>query len=176
MSGAKVLHVRSASIKIVIIRNLVNSTRYRGRSLSCELEYLGLPNGARLEPTRALPDVYRLEECELPIDLVFWVGSPDGRVLHNSPLFSIPGITVRSWCVDLLHAWVLGPLAKMIGLSLHLFLLTGLFTPSSNYLTAENKKRLALLHLKTKLKEHYARVQGDDPTWNRKHSEVLSRD
>ena len=140
--------------------------------MSAELSFLGLPEGARLEPSCALPDVYRLEQSELPIDITFWVGPPDGRAIHSSPLFGIPGVTIRSWCVDLLHAWVMGPLAKMIGLALHLFLMSGIFTPSSHHLTAHDKRRLALIHLRTKLKEHYARVHRDDPNWNQKHSEV----
>jgi hypothetical protein len=157
---------------VVIIRHLVNSTRYRGRSLSVELGFLGLPEGARLEPSRLLPDVYNLEICALPIELTFWVGSPDGRVLHDSPLFMVPGVTINSWCVDLLHAWVLGPLAKMIGLAIHLFLATGIFAPSSQYLQAEHRHKLSMLHIKTKLKEYYARNHRQDPDWIKKHSEV----
>ena len=166
------MRVISESIRHIIVRNLVNSTRYRGRALGCDLDFIRLPDGARLEPSRSLPDVYKLEDVALPIDLTFWVGSPGGRVLHHSPLFIIPGLTIKSWCVDLLHAWVLGPLGKMVGLSIHLFLASGVCTPSSNYLSADNKKRLAMVHMKATLKEHYKRVKGDDPTWAVKHSEV----
>ena len=169
---SKVVPVRAEAIRRVIVANLVNSSKYRGRALPDGLRYLGLPEGARLEPSRSLPDVYDLETVALPIDLTFWVGSPDGRVLHHSPLFMILGVTIASWCVDLLHGWVLGPLGKMIGLCIHLFLLTRVFTPKTNYLNGEDKNRFAMLHIKATLKEHYKRVKGDDPEWHSKHSEV----
>ena len=170
--GSKVVPVRAEAIRNIIVSTLINSSRYRGRALSKALDFLGLPEGARLEPSGSLLDVYSLETVALPIDLEFWVGSPDGRILHQSPLFMIPGVGISSWCIDLLHGWVLGPLGKLIGLCIHLFLMTLIFHPTSQHLSAENKHKIALQHLKANLKEHYKRAKIDDPTWHSKHSEV----
>ena len=170
--GSKVVRVRAEAIRNIIVSNLINSSRYRGRALSKALDFLGLPAGARLEPSGSLLDVYSLETVALPIDLEFWVGSPDGRILHQSPLFMIPGVGICSWCIDLLHAWVLGPLGKLIGLCIHLFLMTLIFHPTSQHLSAANKNKIALQHLKANLREHYKRAKIDDPTWHSKHSEV----
>ena len=170
--GPQVVRISAPAMRDIIVRTLVNSSRNRGRALCNDLPFLELPQGARLEPSQSLTDVYTLEAAALPIELTFWLGSPDGRVLHPSPLFMIPGVTVESWCVDLLHGWVLGPLGKLVGLCIHLFLLSRVFHPTSQYLYAINKNQLALQHLKSTLKEHYKRVKVNDPTWHSKHSEV----
>jgi hypothetical protein len=151
---------------------LVSSTKHRGRALAVALDFLGLPQGARLEPSRSLVDVYALEQAKLPIELTFWVGPVDGRILHNTPLFSIPGVNVMSWCVDLLHGWVLGPLARHIRLCLHLFLESGVFTPISPQLSADHRKVLAMLDIRAKMMDHYRRIKRADPTWGSKHSQV----
>lgn len=160
----------------MVCRNLVYSTVHRGRALAVPLEDWGLPLGARIEPSPCLMDVANLdEETALPIKLTFWVGGSDGRVLHESPLLTmVPGVTVQSWNVDLLHAWVLGCLARFIGLCIHLFVRSGIWTPKSVHLGSEQKKKLALLHLKTELLDHYARRRKADPEFVKKHSEAIA--
>lgn len=166
--------INTADELFLICRNLVYSTNYRGRALAVPLDRWGLQVGARLEPGPSLMDIASLEEATLPIQVTFWVGGSEGRVLHESPLLTlVPGITVQSWNIDLLHAWVLGCLARFIGHCIHFFLRSGIWTPTSIYLDSEQKKKLAIRHLKTMLLDHYARRRREDPDFARKHSEVF---
>jgi hypothetical protein len=118
-------------------------------------------------------DVASLEEADLPIQVTFWVGGSEGRILHESPLLTlVPGVTVQSWNIDLLHAWVLGCLARFIGMCFWFFLRSGIWSPNSVHLDSEQKRKIAISHLKSELFGFYARQKKANPNWRKMHSEV----
>ena len=173
LGSAQVIKINTLDERYEICRNLVYSTYHRGRALAVGLESWDLPLGARLEPSPSLMDVASLDEAKVPIQVVFWVGGTEGRVMHESPLLTlVPGVTVQSWNIDLLHAWVLGCLARFIGMCMWFFIRSGIWSPKSAYLDTEHKRRLAILHLKSELLDFYARQKKADPEWPKKHSEV----
>lgn len=173
LGAAQVIDINTPVELYEICRNLVYSSYHRGRALAVDLESWDLPLGARLEPSPLLMDVASLDEAEVPIQVVFWVGGTEGRVMHESPLLTlVPGVTVQSWNIDLLHAWVLGCLARFIGMAIWFFLRSGIWTPKSAYLDTDQKRKLAIAHLKSELLLFYARQRKADPDWPKKHSEV----
>ena len=161
LGAAQVININTLDERSAICRNLAYSTYHRGRALAVGMESWDLPLGARLEPSPLLMDVASLDEAKVPIQVIFWVGGTEGRVQHESPLLTlVPGVTVQSWNIDLLHAWVLGCLARFIGMSIWFFLKSGIWTPKSTYLDNEQKRRLAISHLKTELFAFYARQKN----------------
>ena len=173
LGSAQVINVNTLDERSEICRNLVYSTYHRGRALAVGMESWDLPLGARLEPSPLLMDVASLDEAKVPIQVIFWVGGTECKVQHESPLLTlVPGVTVQSWNIDLLHAWVLGCLARFIGMCIWFFLRSGIWSPKSAYLGTEQKRRLAIIHLKAELFDFYARQKKADPEWPKKHSEV----
>lgn len=145
----------------------------KGRVLQTGIPQLGLPQGARLEPSPDLQDVFGLEAKRVPLRIHFWVGPEGGRVKHASPLFWIPGVTVQSYCVDLLHCLVLGPLAKYIALTLRMFIKSGIFSPQqAHLLDSEDVQRIALQHIKSLLRIHYRRKRRESQEWQKQRSEI----
>ena len=64
---------------------------------------------ARLKPSAALPDVGSFEKQQCPFQCIFFRAVEHARVLHISPLLQIPGVSLGSWCIDLLPSWHYGP-------------------------------------------------------------------
>jgi hypothetical protein len=87
------------------------------------------------------------------------------------PLFKIPGVTVESWVVDVMHAWHLGDLLIFNAACIWFVLRCGTFAPQSASLDAEDQYRVALLRIKSELHNHY-KLKRKDAQWQKLHSEV----
>ena len=145
----------------------------RGRCLQKEFRPLGLPRRARLEPTSSLPDVGTFEDQQPPFSCLFYIGGIDGRVLHVSPLFQVPGLSLDSWCIDLLHSWHYGPLSMYLTCTLRALLSTDLYKPgNAATLDKEENDKLCLLALRGELWMYYKQKRATDPEWNKRGSEA----
>ena len=111
----------------------------------------------------------------MPIRIVFWVKPYKlCRILHETPLFMIPGVTVASWCIDLLHAWHLGPLARYVAMVCWLMIRSRvLVSKACAHLDKETTEKLGLLGIKTLMWAYYKEQRRDDPDWAKKNSEVM---
>jgi hypothetical protein len=149
----------------------VYSKKRRGRALAKDFVLLGLKKIDRLEPTKCLSDVGAFEQLVAPCSVTFWRGCKDDRLVHGCPLFSVLGITVDTWVVDLMHTWHLGDLLSFIGWVFWYILRLGILAPDSVYLDAEECHRLSLLRLKSELYMHY-KQKRNDPDWKRSGKEA----
>jgi hypothetical protein len=81
----------------------------RGRALRRNYPPLGLRAGDRLEPSFAMPDIAKFEQLPPYTRITIWRKSEETRTRHRNPLIDIVlGISVRTFVVDLLHAFHLG--------------------------------------------------------------------
>ncbi|CAE7032303.1 unnamed protein product [Symbiodinium sp. CCMP2592] len=146
----------------------------RGRCLKQNIPLLGLRKGWRLEPSSSLPDVDDFAKQRCPFSCVFYTGGKDGRVLHLSPFLQIPGVTMNTWCVDVLHTWHYGPMSTFIAHSLRHLLRSPVYRPSASDLDKEEADKLALLTLRAELWSYYKRRRenDEDGMWRKKGTEV----
>ena len=83
-----------------------------GRALRVAVEVGGvqLEAGDRLEPTETMVDVHAFDKCRhFPLRVRFWRTTASVAVVHRNPLLSVPGVTVLSFLIDILHVAYLGP-------------------------------------------------------------------
>ncbi|CAE7256188.1 unnamed protein product [Symbiodinium sp. CCMP2592] len=147
--------------------------RGRGRCLLKAFQQLGLPKWARLEPSTLLPDVGSFEQQQSPFSCIFYVAGEHGRVLHVSPLLQIPGVSLSSWCIDLLHTWHYGPMSTYLTFALRALLSTDIYKPgNSAVLDKEENDKLSLMALKAELWMFYKHRRATDKEWSKKGSEV----
>ena len=128
---------------------------------------------ARLEPSAALPDVGSFEKQQCPFRCMFFIAGEHARVLHISPLLQIPGVSLGSWAIDLLHSWHYGPLSTYLTFVLRALLSTDIYKPGiSVILDKEESDKLCLMALKAELWVHYKYRRSVDPEWSKKGSEA----
>jgi hypothetical protein len=127
--------------------------------------------GDRLEPTLALRDVSKFESLQPPFRVRFWRCFEEDRVIHDSPLFLVPGLNIQTQGPDSLHGWALGPVSSYIPLVLWFLIGSSLYTPAIDYLSTEDCAKIALMRIKNKLWAHY-KVKRGDPRWRAKGSEI----
>lgn len=172
LSGAQVVIIVDQETLEFLLSHLAYKYKQLGRVVCKRLPALGLKAGDRLEPSVELPDIAKLKRTSpIPIQLTFWTASiKHARLLHESPVFDIPGVTVESWCVDILHGWHRGPLSAYVAFSLHFLVDSTLFDPLSKNMDADLRHRLALLHIKSEVKIYYSEMRQDED-WRKKGSE-----
>ena len=147
--------------------------RKKGRGRCLRKPFMGLPAGARLEPSDSLPDIGLFERMQTPFVCTFYVGGLHGRVLHKSPLLRIPGVGLASWSIDLLHSWHFGPMSTYLAFTIRALLTSPIFRPAlAAMLDKEECDKLCLLALKAELWTHYKRRRATDVNWSKKGSEV----
>jgi hypothetical protein len=155
--------------------DLKRALRYRkkfiGRGLKEHLDAYSLRRGDRLEPTKGLPDVAQFESMVPPFWVVFWRCTDEDRLIHESPLFTIPGLSVQSQGPDVLHYWALGPVAAFVALVIWWLITTPLFAVKVEGLSTEDETRLALFKIRSKLWKYY-KIKRSDEHFRRKGSEV----
>ena len=146
----------------------------RGRCLRASFPALGLKQGWRLDPSPGLEDVCDFAKKQCPFKCVFFIGGKDARILHVSPFLQIPGVSVETWCVDILHTWHYGPMSTFIAYSLRLLLTTMIYRPAIPDLEKVEADRLALLCLRAELWTYYKRLRESDSdgSWKAKGSEA----
>ncbi|CAE7376332.1 unnamed protein product, partial [Symbiodinium microadriaticum] len=145
----------------------------RGRCIRASFPALGLKQGWRLDPSPGLEDVCDFAKKQCPFKCVFFIGGKDARILHVSPFLQIPGVSVETWCVDILHTWHYGPMSTFIAYSLRLLLTTMIYRPAIPDLEKVEADRLALLCLRAELWTYYKRLRESDSdgSWKAKGSE-----
>ena len=104
--------------------------------------------------------------------LLLFRSRKENRLIHSCPLFWIPGVTIRSWVVDIMHSWHLGDLLTFIAHVFWYIIGLGILCPPSHQLDTEERHRLSLLRLKSELFEHY-RTKRKDPDFRQSCSEDL---
>ena len=127
--------------------------------------------GDRLEPTPELRDVSAFETLAPPFRVRFWRCFDEDRVIHDSPLFFVPGLRIDTQGPDSLHGWALGPVCSYIPLALWFLIGSSIYTPAIDHLSTEDCAKIALLRIKQKLWAHY-KVKRGDPRWRTKGSEI----
>ena len=143
----------------------------RGRVLKSRYDPLGLKRGWRLEPNSEFPDVDDFNNRPCPFSCWFYTGGKDGRVLHMSPFLQIPGVSLDTWCVDILHTWHFGPMSTYITQTLQHLLDTPIWKPAIPGLEKEDEQKLALFAMRAELWTYYKRKRSD-PDWKKRGSEV----
>ena len=165
--------IADAETQQEIYKILVYRRDSRGRTLTKAFRALGFPKGSRLEPSASLPDVGLFEQLETPFTCKFYVGGEGGRVLHDSPFLRIPGVSLESWNIDILHTFHFGPLSTYITVTLRRMLMdTDIWKPSIVGLDKEEQSKLSLLCLRAELQSHYKLRRQTDPDWANKGSEA----
>ena len=156
--------IADAETQQEIYKILVYRRDSRGRTLTKAFRALGLPKGSRLEPSASLPDVGLFEQLETPFTCKFYVGGEGGRVLHDSPFLRIPGVSLESWNIDILHTFHFGPLSTYITVTLRRMLMdTDIWKPSIVGLDKEEQSKLSLLCLRAELQSHYKAATANRP-------------
>ena len=158
---------------------LSSNLRYRksfvGRGLKQSMTVgdppIYLMKGDRLEPTLALRDVSDFESLVPPFEVTFWRNFDEDRVLHDSPLFWVPGLGVDTHGPDTLHTWCLGPVISFIPLALWFLIESSIYTPKIDFLSREDCSSIALMRIKQKLWAHY-RIKRTEPRFKTKGSEI----
>jgi hypothetical protein len=69
---------------------------------------LGLLQGDRLEPSKALRDVGSFETQVVPFEVTFWRPQNETACKHRCSLFAICGVSVETLAIDALHTLNLG--------------------------------------------------------------------
>ena len=157
-----------------IARNLEYNRDARGRHLvrDVDLPQLRLRKGWRLEPSRSLPDVAQFEFQAVPFEATFWVAPRTARLTHSCPLYLLEGVSHKSWSIDLMHAWHLGPLQQLVSLAIHTCISSGVFSPRTANMAPADVRELALLAIKAELFQFYKILRSEDPDWRQKGSEA----
>lgn len=169
---AKVVTIANIVQQNVVYRALAYRRDFRGRTLMVDMPDLGLQAGARLEPFEEMLDVSKFEHLRPPFKAKFWIGSPNGRVLHDSPVLSLPGVSINKYSGDVLHGWHLGPLANFLGLVMWFFLDSKIFAPNCSSLEASEVTRLSVQHIRAELWVYYKDLRRTNLDFAKKGSEA----
>jgi hypothetical protein len=172
-----VVHVPDVATRVRLTMHLRYNNKFIGRGLIENLEIpsadgiVYLMQGDRLEPCLEMRDVSQFESMTPPFSITFWRNFADDRLLHNSPLFSIPGLGIDTHGPDTLHQWCLGPVCQFIPLALWFLVESSLYTPSIDFISSEDCTKIALVKIKATLWQHY-RIKRGDSRWRQKGSEI----
>ena len=92
---------------------------------------------------------WRFEETRTPFAAVFWSTKKQGRITRPCPVMDIPGASLSLICIDLLHTWHLGPLARLAALIFHSVIESTAYNERFGYLSAEEWRSTGILRLRT---------------------------
>jgi hypothetical protein len=149
-----IVNVPDIATRVMITRNLRYKAKFIGRGLKQNLvlqdgtETIHLMKGDRLEPSLAMRDVSDFESRIPPFSVEFWRMFPEDRLVHNSPLFMIPGLGIDTHGPDTLHQWCLGPVCNFIPLALWFLVGSSVYSPAIDYLSTEGCAKIALMRIK----------------------------
>ena len=157
-----------------IARNMEYNRDARGRQLvrDVHLPQLRLRKGWWLEPSRSLPDVAQFEFQAVPFEATFWTAPRNAPLTHGCPLFLLEGVGHNNWCIDLMHAWHLGPLQQLVSLVIHACINSDIFSPRTANMAASDIREVALMAIKAELFQFYKILRAEDPDWKQKGSEA----
>ena len=170
-NSVQVVEILSPELRTTVYQALGYRKKFRGRVVLRDVPELGLKKHSRLMPSSTLRDVSMFEFTEVPFVTLWWIASPDhAKLLHDCPLFEVPGISLEAWSLDLMHAWHLGPVQTLVSMGINFCLDTGLWSPKTD-IDALEKRKLGMLALRAELFQWY-RDQRQDPEWKQKGTEA----
>ena len=143
----------------------------RGRSLKQAYGPLALKRGCCLEPSPQHPNVADFNEREYRSLALSKTGGKHGRELHCSPFLGMPGVTLETWCVDILHTRHFGPMSKYFTFTLQQLLTTPVWKPGTEGLEKEDEQKLSLYALRAEMWAFYKRKRAD-PEWQKRGTEA----
>lgn len=118
-------------------------------------------------------DVGKFETTPVPFFATFWLPDRDGRVVHDSPLFCIEGVGPSSYCIDKMHAWVLGPLADFIASVFWFAIMSDCWNYNAfTWMTQEERQSLSLLRLRGEMWTYYHKRRRNDEEFRKKVSTI----
>jgi hypothetical protein len=126
----------------------------------------------RLDPSAELPDTHKFHIQQVPFTVRFWRMQPTHRLIHNSPLLAIPGVSHETYATDLLHCWHRGPETDWIAESLWFIILEASKRAELSILEQRDIQRVVLQEIKVELKSFYRWKKDNDSHWAEHGSEV----
>jgi hypothetical protein len=167
------LDVLDLGMRSKITSALRYKSKFLGRGLIRRLQFgaTSLIVGDRLEPTPWMRDVAHFEFLVPPFQVRFWRCFEEDRVLHDSPLFLVPGLDITTQGPDTLHGWALGPVVAFIPFALWFLVQSSLYTPGIAHLSTEDCAKIALLRIRAKLWAFY-KIKRGEGHWKTKGSQV----
>ena len=156
-----------------VLNALRYDSRFLGRGLIHDIPALGLLANDRLEPCLELNDIATFEVQTPPFVCRFWrMDLRHDRLLHATPIFeNIPGLSVKSIAIDLLHTWHLGGMADYIAFVFWFLIKSRVYT-SIAHLSKDDDYKVALLKLKAEMWAYYKQRDKDDFDFRTKGSRV----
>ncbi len=133
----------------------------RGRALTGDMPLLGLRAGDRLEPSLDLTDVSQFEKLVPPFLVLFWRPANESMAKHRCPVFSIPGVSVVSIALDMLHCLNLGVFKAYCAVALWTCMLADVFRVGRS--NAHGNYALSIRRLRTALFAWYAEQRSSRP-------------
>jgi len=132
-----------------------------------------LIRGDRLEPSIEIPDVADFDHKDPPFKATFWnTSDPQSlRLLHESPLMWINGVTFMMWCIDLLHTWHLGPLGAYIGFVIW-FILSSKVCAGCAFVDTEDGYKIGMVEIRSHLWRYYKEKRKGSKDFKKRGSAV----
>ena len=144
---------------------------YKGLALFADYPPLLLRAGDRVEPSKSVPDIGRLEHHEtFPLVITFWRTSNQKHAIHRMPLFDDGlGISVDTIALDTLHTLHLGIMNRFVCFALWQLLLSSAWAepdaPEGARPTVAQLE-LKILRLRSALWIWYSERHADHPLEN----------
>jgi hypothetical protein len=124
---------------------------------------LQLPAGVRLLEAGPVTDIHRLDMIEVPAQLSFFDAKGDHGLNFICPLFSIPGFSIESLSLDMMHIMDLGVTQYVVG-AVFRKLVDNNFARSTA-LRATRRRHDNMLHLRRRIKAFYKSQPGRKATY-----------
>ena len=161
--------------RALIFAALRYSKLSKGRALRCDLPDLLLCKGDRLEPGGDLLNSSEFEQKPLPFTIVLWRAGKEQHLVHASPLWTLRGISVSHFTVDLLHSWHLGGCLTFTAAVFWHVLDCGIWSPNAVGFSKEEKAKMALMILRQKMWQYYKQREQTDAAFKTKGSRAPTK-
>ena len=135
----------------------------RGRALIRDLPSVGLQQGDRLEPDSTFQDVASFDNVESwPVRVTVWRRAVETRVKRRLPILQPDlGITLDTFCIDVLHCLYLGPVKDWCCAVLWAMVDYNVFGVA--HANVDTRLPLTVLRIRELLWDFYNRWQGAHP-------------
>ena len=153
-----------ANVQKLIYQNLLYRKNGRGR-------FYGEPSRPWASPKEL--DWSRQQPCKMLENLrSFYIAGKHGRALHISPFMQIPGMSLETRGIDILHTWHFGPMSSFICYVLKHLLQSPIWKPTIPGLDKEESDKLSLFALNAEMWTYYKLRRQQDARWREKGSEA----
>jgi hypothetical protein len=160
--------VSSAAILERLLKKLRFDDSIGGIGLLEAFPELKLPAGSRLLEDASVTDLHSLHMLQVPAQLTFFNSKGDHGLNFICPLFSIPGFSIESLSLDMMHIMDLGVTQYLVG-TVFRKVVTSNFA-RSRALRANRRKHDNMLHLRRRMKAFYKSQPGKKSTYINKIS------